>query len=1004
MVTTEKSSRPSFWLKVKKEYIIDNFNEMLDYLRVYTYDHAGSNDDFDSTLDCLLDLSDDIGSLVLSSPYYSSPELPVDHNKAIRMFAATLLAAQKKSVTPYPNRVLAYLINLILFEKVFFTEDNIRCLCNILHGCVHHYDIEFLGFTWNDIANDAKFSVDVFVHKLMNIKFRASSDSVDSNYYIEGQGLVIFPVSGNVVVSPMNRMQYLRNSVATQFAVDPLVNVNVIAEDVEHLHTFEDTYKFANKLINSLSQVVKSPEVPLKDYVSGDRFVVKIIKKNGKLIVAETCDSRYNRLSGKVYVWSHSDYRVDSDYLINYLVKDDYLQVELADYGDFTFVMTKTLEEYYRKRAADLANTEVHAIYNRDYRNGTQWITENGYRLGIDNECYNKLDDKIKDIVNEAIDGGASLRIRMYDQRPDTTKENFNMYGIPLGFSDVDKFDKSYADEQFIQSFLQFSKEIALNYENIGDSYMPADNCYGIVFGHLMSRGLEHNSASSLERLHEFVVAVMISGILRRQADFEEQLHALKYFSRIVAFAQNREVQQLSHSPLIDSLPKVRERENIVARLMDYHNPENISLTIVSPGAGKKNETTIDRISALIRASNDLRSIIGVSELNNIKQSIARSLHVGDEYKPIVDERTFYGLESISLEFKSTIVFPPSKSTPDPEYQKWNILKAICGFLNSRSGGELLIGVNDSGYAVGVQDDIKELLRLGLIKVANIDNYRLYVQNIVDRAFKECNGDMSPREIAAITVSYMAETNPEGRDILRIHVNPYPYDAVEFIMDKRPAVFADSYVRQSGRTISLTPELLTEVLKYKAQNSSSSVNEIISLREALKKHKVVILKQYESASGVKDRTVELYKVFENRRIIYGYDIDKKAPRIFKISRCEDICITEKTWNLPKCQMDIAIDIFGMILERDKSQSVEILLSNFARQILIEEIPDAMSCVKPYKGSSRGRYPYILTCDVSSIQGISRFCIGLSREVRVLKGDMLKKHLLALAHEIIDSDF
>ena len=186
-------------------------------------------------------------------------------------------------------------------------------------------------------------------------------------------------------------------------------------------------------------------------------------------------------------------------------------------------------------------------------------------------------------------------------------------------------------------------------------------------------------------------------------------------------------------------------------------------------------------------------------------------------------KRTYYGVESITQEFKSSAVFPPynQRKSPqdivDPELQKWAIIKAVCGFLNSRSGGDLLIGVNDEGYAAGLEDDMRELHARRYISTRDIDHYRLYIQRILTRAFAEVDGSKDPSEIANTHIDTFPETNAEGRTILRIKVSPYQRKIIRLSADKkdRPVGIEDSYVRQSGRTVVITPGMVEEIMKYK---------------------------------------------------------------------------------------------------------------------------------------------------------------------------------------------
>ena len=91
------------------------------------------------------------------------------------------------------------------------------------------------------------------------------------------------------------------------------------------------------------------------------------------------------------------------------------------------------------------------------------------------------------------------------------------------------------------------------------------------------------------------------------------------------------------------------------------------------------------------------------------------------------------GLENQIQEFKTSIVIPAGKTTPDPDTQMYVILKAINGFLNSH-GGNIFIGVNDNGIPVGIEQDLR------LLSVNN-DGYERYIRAAIVSAYnKDING------------------------------------------------------------------------------------------------------------------------------------------------------------------------------------------------------------------------------------------------------------------------
>ena len=70
------SPRPPFWLQLRKEYIIDNFDNLVNYLLHYDYVSDADNSDYDSTLECLHQLSGDIFEAIVKNPVYKELQLP----------------------------------------------------------------------------------------------------------------------------------------------------------------------------------------------------------------------------------------------------------------------------------------------------------------------------------------------------------------------------------------------------------------------------------------------------------------------------------------------------------------------------------------------------------------------------------------------------------------------------------------------------------------------------------------------------------------------------------------------------------------------------------------------------------------------------------------------------------------------------------------------------------------------------------------------------------------
>ena len=92
-----------------------------------------------------------------------------------------------------------------------------------------------------------------------------------------------------------------------------------------------------------------------------------------------------------------------------------------------------------------------------------------------------------------------------------------------------------------------------------------------------------------------------------------------------------------------------------------------------------------------------------------------------------------FGYESATKEFKTSIVFPAGAIEPNIDRQLSYILKTIAGFQNAH-GGELYIGVNDSGSISGINGEYKYLnaSETDLFKYSeNKDGYELKIRNSV---------------------------------------------------------------------------------------------------------------------------------------------------------------------------------------------------------------------------------------------------------------------------------
>lgn len=118
------------------------------------------------------------------------------------------------------------------------------------------------------------------------------------------------------------------------------------------------------------------------------------------------------------------------------------------------------------------------------------------------------------------------------------------------------------------------------------------------------------------------------------------------------------------------------------------------------------------------------------------------------------------GLESSTVEFKTSIVYPPeNNSYPDIKRQTHTILSVIAAFLNTQ-GGTLYLGVNNSGAGIGLYNDLYYQDFNG-----DKDQYQRYVTDQVALQWDN--------NVASYVSADWDNEETNGKDILVVKVEPY---------------------------------------------------------------------------------------------------------------------------------------------------------------------------------------------------------------------------------------
>lgn len=980
------NNQPSFWLQVRKEYVVENFESLLTYLHEYQYDAAveTGDSDFNKSFVCLQQVVTDLlNDLKDTCIYHSATDKWGDRTVLnIRMIAAYLLACSKKGKTDY--EVLCKLGHL-LFVYNPKNEDLIDNFYSLTISCIQRKRVVSYGFTWNDITSNDSFVISMFTIKYFKTLF-SDFPKNDTNYYIENHGLMLIH-DGHLSIAPMNYYDFRRVKTQPQLNLSDHCDLLVSSREYTKKIALQDLYALYNSLSNEALNTKPSPKVSLKTYEPDDGLYVKVISTDGPMV--ESIDPKYERISGRLSL-KGKPFGIDRFTLFSHLHAGQYLYVRYVNDNGLQFGLNQSLVEFYMDEADNAVGCAEDAVFLDQYTYGNRWLTSSGLQVNIM--------DKPDEDIEHAIDSGTPIRVTISEAKNDKSghyvmngKYLYDEYPVDDKITGDDFMAKAHG--LFIEHFLEWCTPEEV-YGQDEDKGMPLTLVGADIFSHL----LYYRSTIAPDTESRYM-ALMGAGFLALLASSDNDKtyidHEIAYLNCLIHFATgDNTALRLGHDDCLDGLQRVEQEEATVAILSKYVDPTIDRVKL--PTLNRFTSLDLDYLENLVDASNTLNDKIGISEINQIKKTIAGFLEVADVYRNIYHDMTFYGEESDTLEFKMSLVYPSGNHMhPDLVGQTWAIFKQICGFLNTTHGGELLLGVTDYGTSCGLDDDLEYLFNNRLISEKTMDKLRTFLKLKVDKLFTDDQDIAQDSEITATRISYIIEKNDEGHDILRIQIHGYEYGIVAFKPSvSRPAGIAESYLRTSGSTQPVNAEMKRQILEKKLSSSQDeSTRKYIRIRKAMKERLIVTLTDYRADDGVSDRLVEPYQILPVHGSIICYDLDRKGIREFKVSRFKDVILSDRRWKNTNRHKELRVDLFDMLEESGKaSLHVLIALSNRAYNLMCEEHPASTTHITENHGSDQNELPWVLDTEVYSLTGVGRFCVGLAQDIRIIEGEELKQYV------------
>jgi len=943
MKPESKPEATPLWLDIKPEYIDENFEKVLEYLRTTSL-RPGSADSFcQTTRDLLSKRVEKLLDERRHTPLFMYEDgLMLEKCRfAVRILGAYLLVNEN---APLKNRAMTVLLSslVVLTCNVENTElshvDHSNPLTWFAIDSILGTRGSKLPFSWNDIIDLNPYTLAYKICQTPKVTIKGKPAVYER--------LGTLKADSSIRIAATDKTRADKCNIESFSVFDGRVSIMSAKEDRLKSSDQSEVRELEQFTRDFIKRQKNVKPVAKKKYRDNEQAEVRITGFSDGHIHVQTTDPVHETVNGTIVFEQENIFWFSEDDFIGALSIGDLIDVNVLDATAGTFQLKDAfahflIEEYapeFEKDDYELVGTLVHQAKTMSWQTNAGFVVETPVAKG-----YNTGDT-------------VRLSITYYG------KDNY--YGMInariLDETDV-KFDAEEARKYLLSSF-PFSENTSSSEtveENSVDPYTISELL------RMMFLAQRHMSLPS-DRFKTLCVARILSEMIGDDSDSGYIGFVSEYLENLVLFSKGEygEMKKLIPSPEFGEARSVARREQIVRILMAYGNDEyDEMLCDVIDGEG---DGLLKKIAVLVQSCNRLENFIDKSMQNVIKREIVSCLAMETEGDTDLEEENggWLGIENSRQEFKVSIFEAPKNAKE--QNQRINVFKTVCAFLNSQVGGTLYMGVNDLGYVCGLKADIERAEKITVSSYRGIDGYVRFLTDEMKKYFD---------------VSVLTHIDPQpmfdGR-VVAIVVQPYAYGIV--YLEGIP------YVRIGSETVKMSETLERQLQDRQLQDRNADMK-VKSLVAAIRDKRCAILHKYSSSSSgeVKDRNVEPYSLTAKNTMVWCYDLDNKENRMFRVDRIEGVEVKPDAWTNEKLHKAGKTDIFHMTGK--SPMHIVLSLSLMAKNLLIEEFPESGKCISQNNKDSR----WLLETDVYAVQGVGRFYLGLADEIEILEGAELKKY-------------
>lgn len=534
-----------FWLDVKKEYVIENFEKLIEYLGACSLhpDAIGSIDDessdFNRTYNILRDVTYECASQLKDLKVYDTLDYKSESTVfKIRLLGTYLLASKLIDKSDY--NILSILVKSIVATNFIKPQETLFSLQKVIYGCMRRAPLIRYGISWSDIKDFSVNGIATFCVKLGNTTF---DTSINDECEYEGQGLLVLK-NNNLYLSPLNRNKLKeleqRNKISTQFATPVLNVLNASREcvNIKDFATLKDRLRAVGiDQQNFIPSPIRKKEKYDYSYDTED-IIVKVTGKktnsnNNVVLCAETLDPSYEKVKGEIYVKSNL-HGISSSMLTERVSVGCFLKVRLQNHVEKPFILDKSFEKFYKEETLKCDN-KMSAVYLERYSVGKRWLTNNGLTVNIrSTEDYDDIDEAVanKQIIN----------IKVYERKNDKNNNPVinGSYDYPLFSDDHDDvtaeefIDQAY--ETLLDNFIEYCYP---NYEIKENETIRSFDVHHIEALECIAYHISKQISNSQKRYSALYTIMLIATTIKDEDTRGYMNVELQYLSALVDFARN---------------------------------------------------------------------------------------------------------------------------------------------------------------------------------------------------------------------------------------------------------------------------------------------------------------------------------------------------------------------------------------------------------------------------------------------------------------------------------